>query len=170
MNFFLRRKRAFFVFLFNRFSGTKFFRTKRCLLKWAGIKIGKGTKIVGPIYIGNVAKLEIGSNVWIGTQFKVYGNGEVLLGNDIDIAPEVCFLTGSHMISNNGAHRAGNGVSYKIKIDDGCWIGARCTLLGNIEVGKGSVIGACSVVKDNVNRDSLYVGVPAKLKKELTAK
>ena len=160
--FFRRRKRAFCLFLINRFCGTSFFKLKRLLLKWAGCKVGKGTKIVGPIYLGNVAEIKIGNNVWLGTRFSVYGNGQVEIGDNIDIAPEVILLTGSHKISNQTNRRAGEGVSYKIKIESGCWIGARSTLMGNITVKSGSVIGACSLVKNDVKENSLYFGSPAR--------
>lgn len=149
------------------FCGTRFFRIKRNLLKFANIKCGNDIRLVGPIYIGTVANLSIGNNVWIGTKFSIYGNGSVELGNNIDIAPEVAVLTGSHEISDDSMHRAGEGKVCSVRICDGCWIGARTTILGDTIVEAGSVIGACSLINKNVIENSVVAGVPAKIIKSL---
>ena len=68
------------------------FTIKRNLLNWGGFSIGKGSKIVGPIYI--FGSLTVGNNTWIGRNFTVNGNGWVSIGDNCDIAPEVTFQTG----------------------------------------------------------------------------
>lgn len=163
-----RLKRHFACFLINHFFlGTHFFSIKRALLIFGGIPCGKGSKMVGPIYIGGVSKLSIGENVWIGKNISILGNGEVVLGNNIDIAPEVAFTTGSHNISSDMNRRAGEGVSFKIVVEDGTWIGVRTTIMGNTTIGKGAVIGACSLVNKDISGDGVYVGIPVKLIKRL---
>ena len=144
------------------FCGTHFFRVKAFLLKCGGITCGVNTKIVGPLYVGNVAHLSLGSNVWIGTNFSVYGNGKVIIDDNVDVAPEVSILTGSHEISHEKGHRAGEGIQYRVCIKEGCWVGARATIMGNTEVGKGSVIGAAALVNTSVAPNTLCAGVPAK--------
>lgn len=149
--------------------GTRFFGAKKCLLSIAGIKCGEKTKIVGPLYLGNVADVSFGNNVWVGAGFSVYGNGTVIIGSNVDIAPEVAILTGSHKIAitENFVRRAGEGIKYQIKISDGCWIGARSTIMGNTVVGRGAVIAAGALVNKNVESDTLYGGVPAKIIRKL---
>lgn len=141
------------------FCGTHFFRLKRCLLRFAGMRIGSCTKIVGPVYISS--GIEIGDNCWIGMNLAAHGNGHVRIGNDCDLAPEVMFLTGSHQIGAR-ERRAGAGLSSSIQIGDACWIGARATILGGVAVGSGSVIGACALVNRSIENDVLVAGVPAK--------
>lgn len=144
--------------------GTKFFSLKRYLLLLDGLKIGKNTNIVGPIYYGSSIKIEIGERVWIGKNVFFDGNGEVSIGNNVDIAPHVIFSTGGHEIGDS-LHRAGTGKVYKIKVADGCWIGTRATLVGDIIVNSGVVVGAMSLVKDSVPSNALVGGNPAKIKK-----
>ncbi len=50
----------------------------------------------------------------------------------------------------------------KLIIQDDAYIGARCTLMPNIVVGEGSVIGAASFVNKDVEPWGIYVGSPAK--------
>ena len=94
------------------------------------------------------------------------GNGELEIGDNCDIAPEVTFLTGGHKIGD-AERRAGEGVSYKIKIGNGVWIGGRSTVLNNTEVGNSCMIAACSCVNKNVEDNSLVGGVPARLIRKL---
>ena len=49
------------------------------------------------------------------------------------------------------------------KIRRGVLIGAGAKILGNIEIGAGSMIGACSVVLKAVSPHSLVAGVPGQV-------
>lgn len=49
------------------------------------------------------------------------------------------------------------------KIRDGVFLGAKCTILGNIEVGENAVVAAAAVVNKPVPPGYTAVGVPAKL-------
>ena len=51
----------------------------------------------------------------------------------------------------------------KIKIEDDVWIGSNVIILPNINIGKGSIIGAGSVVTKNIPEYSVAVGVPARV-------
>lgn len=42
-------------------------------------------------------------------------------------------------------------------------LGAGATILGNVNVGPGSLVGACSLVLEDVGPHSVAVGVPAKV-------
>jgi acetyltransferase-like isoleucine patch superfamily enzyme len=56
-----------------------------------------------------------------------------------------------------------------IRIEDDCWIGAGAIILNGVTVGKGSIVGAGSVVTKNVDPYSVVVvGNPAKKIKEIT--
>jgi serine O-acetyltransferase len=48
-------------------------------------------------------------------------------------------------------------------IEDGCYIGAGAKLLGDITIGKNSVVGANSVVRIDVPAGATAVGIPARI-------
>ena len=54
-----------------------------------------------------------------------------------------------------------------ITIDDNCWIAANVTILNNVHIGKGSVIGAGAVVTKNIPENSIAVGIPAEVIKKI---
>lgn len=49
------------------------------------------------------------------------------------------------------------------KLGDGVLVGAGATVLGNVTVGEGAQIGACSLVLEDIPPHSTVVGVPAKV-------
>ena len=150
------------LFLINHIitgMSSRSFHIKRSLLNSCGNCIGEHTAIVSPINIKG--KLITGSNCWINCGFTVHGNGTVIIGDSCDIGPDVCFLTGGHQIGNY-QRRAGKGETYSIYVGNGCWIGARSTILGNTHISDSSVIAACACVIKDIPSKELWGGVPAR--------
>ena len=166
--FVLRRHRAFILSLINIFmSGTHLFSLKRVMLNTCvGIKIGRNTKIVGPVCLGNCSTISIGNDCWIGKNFEILGDGKVIVGNNCDFAPCVKFITGSHQLGNS-ERRAGKGILSTCIIGNGCWIGAEVSIIGENSIGNASVIGAKSLVTKSIGDNVLAVGIPARVIREL---
>ena len=160
-----RRKMAYYL-VNHSLAGTNphYFALKRKLLNAAGCKIGEGTKVVGPIV--NTGHLEIGRNCWIGANFVVHGNGAVMLGDNIDVGPDVTFMTGTHHLVSS-ERRAGEGYNCDITIGSGCWLGGKSIFLNSIQVGEGCVVAAGGLVCKTISSNKLVGGVPAKIIKEL---
>ncbi|WP_278627203.1 acyltransferase [Thomasclavelia cocleata] len=156
-------RKLIYLFFINKFlSTTRFFKLKSYLLNSCGIKVGKNTKIVGPLFIGSQVDLIIGDNCWIGKNLHIEGNGKVIIGECCDIAPDVMIITGSHEIGDK-FRRAGKGTMFKVVIKNGCWIGSRATIFGNVSISEGSVIGAASLVNKDIEKNVIVAGVPAKI-------
>lgn len=147
----------------------KFYKAKIRWLANAGIKAGKDVKVNGHTQFYGDGNLEIGENTWVGPGCRFYTNTDasIILGANCDIAPEVSFITGSHEIGDE-FRRAGKGTTRSIIIKDGCWIGARATILGGTNIGKSSIIAAGALVTEDIPENSLAVGVPAKVIKKLS--
>ena len=66
------------------------------------------------------------------------------------------------------------GLSISITIDDGAYIGMRANIISKnsdglkkgVRVGKGSIIGACTLVNCNIPDGATAVGIPCKIIKE----
>jgi len=154
-----------YIFLINNiYVGTKFWREKRFLMRRLGHEVGEGTKIVGPVFC--TGKLVVGKNCWIGKNITVNGNATVVIGDNCDVAPEVTFQTGGHEIGERN-RRAGKGWNKNIIVGDGCWIGGRCTILGGVHIDEGSLIAACACVCNDVAKNEMVGGIPAKLIRKL---
>lgn len=156
------------MFLVNRIyagdSKPRHFKKKRQLLLALGFEIGENTKIVGPVELHG--KVSIGKNCWIGKNFRVNGIGSVIIGDNCDIAPEVTFQTGGHLIGTP-ERRAGEEQIFHQTVGSGTWIGGRSTILGNTSIGASCVIAGCACVTKDVPEGSLVGGVPARLIRKL---
>ena len=61
----------------------------------------------------------------------------------------------------------GASLAGETEIGEGCWIGMRSAVIEQLSVGRGVVIGAGAVVIRNIPDNSLVVGIPARIVKEL---
>ena len=105
--------------------------------------IGTGTILDGSVKIGNRVKIQ--SNVYLPHLTTVE--------DDVFIAPNVCFTNDPYPQS-----RKLTGV----KIGKEAIICANATLLPGIRIGERSVVGAGSVVTEDVPQDSVVLGNPAR--------
>lgn len=163
---------TYFRLIFNLCSfvlpPTRLFWLKRPLARLAGVAISEGACLCGHTYFFGRGRVVIGRNTWIGIKNSFYCTtvSEIILGENCGIGPDVSFVSGSHVIGKH-ACRAGEGTGKSIVVGDGCWIGARVTILGGVKIGRGAIIGAGALVNKDVPADTLYAGVPAVFKRAL---
>ena len=99
-----------------------------------------------------------GSFANVGCYFD--GNTDIRIGENVQIGMWTLMATASHEISASDARRAGSDVAMPINVGDGAWIGARCTVLPGVAVGKGAVVGAGSLVTKDCEPDAVYWARP----------
>ena len=117
------------------------------------------------IYIGDASKIKIGGHCHINENVFIQGAD---IGNYVMIAPNVVILNSLHayestdipMIMQKGEENL-NPI-----IEDDVWIGRNAVIMPNIKLGKGSVVGAGSIVTKDVEPYCVVAGVPAKLIKK----
>jgi len=141
---------------------------RRGLLRLGGIRIGNATRITHGVAFYD-KHVTIGEGVWIGMNTKFYSTGRahIIVGNNIDIAPDCSIISGTHHIGG-AARRAGPGRGEDVVIGDGTWVGAGCRILPGAEIGPGCVVAAGAVVlRGKYEANSLLAGVPAKALRNL---
>ncbi|BEI51843.1 hypothetical protein AWA2013_32500 (plasmid) [Lactiplantibacillus plantarum] len=139
----------------------------RCsLLKKMGMDIAKGSIRSGCYF--RSSNVKIGLNTWINNNcfFDNDNENRVEIGKNCGIGMDVLFCVSSHEIGTSEG-RAGKDIKKGIKIGNGCWLGARVTILPGVEVKEGCIIAAGAVVINDCEPNGLYAGVPAKRIKDL---
>ena len=141
-------------------------RARRGVTLGDRVTIGRGVSIRPSSYYGHEPGegLSVGTGTAIGPYSWIGASGFVRIGRDVLLGPRVVILPENHVFSDatrtiksQGVERAG------VVIEDDCWIGANVTLLAGVRVGRGSVVAAGAVVRDDVAPMSVVGGVPARL-------
>ena len=134
-------------------------------------KIGRGVRLRANVDFGNdPSGITLGDGCYINRRCTLFADWgcAITLGKNVWLGPEVMLWTGTHEIGPS-AQRCGDAVMRPIVIGDGCWLGARATVLAGVTLGAGSVVGAAAVVTRDVFPNCLAAGVPAKVLRTFTA-
>jgi len=109
----------------------------------------------------------IGNDVFIGNNTEFNICHKIFIGNDTLIASNCKFIDHDHGLHEmNSLIRLQKPTVIPISIENNVWIGANCTILKGVSIGKGSVIGAGSLVNKDIPQNEIWGGVPAKLIKK----
>lgn len=92
----------------------------------------------------------------IGPGLRIYHFGNIFLHSEVRMGAQ-CTLRQGVTIGNQ---TEGGGVPV---LEDGVEVGAYAQILGPIRIGKGAVIGAMSVVLQDVPAGHRAVGIPARI-------
>ena len=154
-------------------------KLKKC---GVGVKINPLSKICKPevielddycricdfVFIWGGLGVRIGKYSDIQPHVTIWGGGEIVIGDYVSVAVGAVLLTAVY--SHNEGLRMVDGLSEgaahalygKLVIRNDVYIGANCTLMPNITVGEGAVIGAGSFVNRDIEPWSINVGSPTK--------
>lgn len=108
--------------------------------------------------ISEVFGVDIHPAARIGKGIFIDHATSVVIGETAVVEDNVSML---HEVTLGGTGKAHGDRHPKVR--RGVLIGAGAKVLGNVEVGEGARIGACSVVLENVPAHCTVVGVPAKV-------
>jgi UDP-2-acetamido-3-amino-2,3-dideoxy-glucuronate N-acetyltransferase len=120
----------------------------------AGARIGADCSLGQGVYVGN--DVVIGRNVKIQNNVSVYD--AVTLQDDVFCGPSVVFTN---------VHNPRSEVTRKHEyrptlVKQGATLGANCTVVCGVTIGRYAFVGAGAVVSRDVPDFALMVGVPAK--------
>jgi virginiamycin A acetyltransferase len=144
---------------------------KRKILIKKPVKYGANFHIGLLSYITTRHSLVIGDDVYVGKFCSIHCSGTI--GNGVLIANNVGIVgRRDHDIHDIGTSiRLARSVSSSrilaehpqnlIEIDDDVWIGFGSVILTGIKIGRGAIIAAGSVVRDDVEAYSIVGGNPA---------
>ena len=141
---------------------TRLFAVKAMLLRLAGAKLGKSVCVCSSVTVLGHGQLEIGDDTWIGPDVLISSGSSVRIGSAVDIAPRVYIGTGSHEIDPNGQRAAGVGVDRDVLIESGAWLGVASVVLPGVKIGSNAVVAAGAVVARDVPSRAVVGGVPAR--------
>ena len=136
------------------------------------VTIGEGTKIWHFCHIQSGATIgkncsfgqnvNVGNNVKIGDGVKVQNNVSIYEGVELE---DNVFCGPSCVFTNVTVPRAKypvHGAYKKTLVREGASLGANCTIVCGVTIGKNAMIAAGAVVTKDVEDNALMAGVPAR--------
>lgn len=126
-------------------------------------KIGKNVVIFEGVMITSPQNVEIGRDVLINKGAILLGQYGIKIGNDVCIGYNTILISLNHRFDNPRIPIRMQGFQGgHIDIEDDVWIGANVSVLPNVRIGSGAIVGANAVVTKNVTPNTIVGGVPAK--------
>jgi len=102
-------------------------------------------------------KLKLGINFDIGSFTYINSKYGVEIGDNVQIGSHCSIYSNSTIDKKDGP----------IVLEKNCKIGTHSTIMPNVTIGENSIVAAYSFVTSNIPPNQLWIGVPAKFKKNL---
>lgn len=142
------------------------------------IKVDSNCNILGQLLVyRHGGEIAIGKDCFIGEQSKVWSASQIKIGDRVLVSHGVNIHdSDSHSLSALDRHAhmqelfasghpkfLKNVATKPIVIENDVWIGFNATILKGVTIGRGAIVGACSVVTKNVAPYTIVAGNPAKV-------
>jgi len=139
-------------------------KIRKLFAKLTQSKVDETFGMFPPFYTDCGINIKVGKNVFINACCRFQDQGGIEIGDNCLIGHNTTIATLNHDF--NPEKRA-NLTPSPVKIGKNVWIGSDCTILPGVEIGDGAIIGAGSVVTKSVPSNSVAVGNPARVIKEI---
>ena len=135
--------------------------------------------VQGNLYVDYGVFTHIGKNFYANYGLIILDTCPITIGDNCFFGPNVGLYTPLHPLMYQERNKYFNKelnlttddeYGKPITIGDNCWLGGNVIVLPGVNIGRGSVIGAGSVVTHDIPPSSLAYGNPAKVVRKITEK
>lgn len=130
-------------------------------------KTGENIWIEPPFHCDYGWNIEVGENFYANYNLVILDVGKVVIGKNVQIAPNVAIYTAGHPIHPE-SRNSGYEYGIPITIGDNVWIGGNSVILPGVTIGNNTVIGAGSVVSKDIPDNVIAVGNPCRVLRAIT--
>ena len=145
------------------------------------IRVGANSRIEGELFVfAHGGRIQIGDWCFVGPETRLWSACSLKIGNRVLISHHCNVMDSlTHPIEAAGRHaqfrailRVGHPSAIDLDekpvcIEDDAWIGAGSIILRGVTIGKAAIVGAGSVVTQDVPPYTVVVGNPARVVRQL---
>lgn len=128
--------------------------------------VGRNSIIEPPFHCTYGQNIYIGDDVFLNVLCTILDCNQVHIGHHVMIGPAVQIYTAAHDLKAEARIR-GWEVAKPIVIEDNVWLGGGAILLPGVKIGRNAVVGAGAVVTRDVPANTVVVGNPARVIREI---
>lgn len=140
---------------------------RAALLKEMFAEIGEGCYIEPPLHANFGGRhVHFGKNVYANFNLTLVDDTHIYVGNNTMIGPNVTIASAGHPILPE-LREKGYQFNMPVHIGKNCWIGAGVIIVPGINIGDNTVIGAGSIVTKDIPANSVAVGNPCRVIREI---
>ena len=122
---------------------------------------GDAIWIEPPFYCDYGSNITLGSKVFFNFNCVILDPASVIIGSDVLFGPAVQVYTAMHPISASERRRWRESTQ-PVEIGTDVWVGGGAIICPGVHIGSRSVIGAGSVVTNDIPEDVFAVGNPCR--------
>ena len=137
------------------------------LLKDLLAEVGDGCYVEPPLHANWGCHTHFGRGVYANFNLTLVDDNDIFVGDYTMFGPNVTISAAGHPIAPE--LRGANVTQFNIPVHIGknVWLGAGVIVLPGVTIGDNSVIGAGSVVTHDIPANSVAVGTPCKVVREI---
>lgn len=124
---------------------------------------GPGSCIVPPLQCSYGSRIRMGAGSFVNYEAILMDDAPITLGADVRIGPRAQLLTALHPMEDHELRRAGWERAAPITVGDNAWFGGGVIVCPGVSIGENTVIGAGSVVVDDMPDHVFAAGNPARV-------
>lgn len=117
-----------------------------------------------PFYCCYGYNISIGEGSYLNFNCNFVDDGRITIGRKVMFGPAVTIATVGHPICPDMREYM---YTAPVHIGDNCWIGAAVTICPGVSIGENTVIGAGSVVTQDIPANCVAAGNPCKVIREI---
>jgi len=153
------------VYRFNSLKPDKVEKRNSILKSFLGA-CGDSFYIEPPFRCDYGTNIEIGENFYSNYNCVILDCAKVKIGDNVLFGPNVSLYTAGHPLDRE-TRKSGLEYAQPITIGNDVWLGGNVIVLPGVTIGDGAVIGAGSVVTKDIPANSLAVGNPCRVIREI---
>lgn len=140
---------------------------RAALLKEMFAEIGEGCYIEPPLHANFGGRhVHFGKNVYANFNLTLVDDTHIYVGDNTMIGPNATIASAGHPILPE-LREKGYQFNMPVHIGKNCWIGAGVVIVPGINIGDNTVIGAGSIVTKDIPANSVAVGNPCRVIREI---
>jgi acetyltransferase-like isoleucine patch superfamily enzyme len=140
-------------------------RTKKVIPFGSGdaARVGEGCFYLDLIVWLNGERIELGDLVGFNYGCYVNGYGGLSIGDRTIVGPYTMIHTANHEMDPERPFADQGWTARPVEIGADCWLGMGVCVLPGARIGDGCIVGAGSVVADEISPYTVAVGNPARV-------